>query len=626
MCGICGTLNFNGQKADRSLLESMADALVHRGPDAHGYYISGNAGLGHRRLAIIDLNTGDQPLHNENSTVWTVVNGEIYNYHQLREMLEAKGHRFYTNTDSEVVVHLYEEYKEDCVKHLRGMFAFALWDDREKLMFLARDRLGKKPIVYWHDEKQERFIFASEIKAVLQAPFIKKEVDIQALNLYLTFLYVPAPWTMFKGIKKLPPAHYMIIKGKNITLKRYWHLELNVGNESPAAYEEGLLQQLDEAVRIRLMSDVPLGAFLSGGIDSSAIVGIMSKHMQEPVKTFSIGFEEKLYNELFYARIAARLFKTDHHELVIRPQAIDILPKIIHHYGEPFADYSCIPTYFVSQFAASKVKVALTGDGGDESFAGYYRYTACQAAEIFDRMPRFVSKIGLALLSCINKSHDIRTIRWQVKRFFRSLQYPALKRYLNWIAAFNEQEKKQLLCADVLGKVNLEQDLDFLASFHRQYKNVRFLDAVIQTDINTYLPFDLLVKTDIASMANSLEARSPFLDHKLMEYAATIPLSLKLHNFNNKYILKRSLRGMLPDSIIHRTKKGFGVPMGQWFRGQLKGFMQDILLDEKSRARGYFQINYIKQLIDDHMSEKSDNCYKLWAVLLFELWHREFID
>ena len=626
MCGICGVLNFNGEKAEESLLRQMSSALVHRGPDALGYYVQGNVGFGHRRLSIIDLATGNQPLHNEEKTAWLIMNGEIYNFRQLRTELEKKGHIFRTKTDAEVIVHLYEEHGVECLQYLRGMFAFAIWDEEEKQLFIARDRLGKKPLVYWQDK--DRFIFASELRALLEAPYIEREVDNQALNLYLSFLYIPAPWTMFKKVKKLPPAHYLLIRNNDLRMKRYWNLQFGFKQRRKGVddYKQGLIEQLDEAVRMRLVSDVPLGVFLSGGIDSSAIVALMSRHCRNPVKTFSVGFSNALYNELRFARILSRDLKTEHHELMVRPNAIEILPEIVRHYGEPFADCSCIPTYYLAQFAAQTVKVALTGDGGDESFAGYYRYTAAQAAELFDIFPRFLILGMYSLVKWLPNSDDVRTLSWQIKRFFKSLHLPPQQRYLDWIATFTHSDKAELYDNGFADAVDLNHDLEFRAALYRQNQGIGFAESAMKVDIQTYLPYDLLVKMDIATMAHSLEARSPFLDHRFMEYAAMIPFDLKLHHFTSKYILKKALSELLPPAIMHRGKQGFAIPIGEWVRGQLHDYVRDILLDAVTAGRGYFKRQYIRSLLKEHMEHKTDNGYKIWTLLMLELWHREFLD
>ncbi|MBU1045153.1 MAG: asparagine synthase (glutamine-hydrolyzing) [Candidatus Omnitrophica bacterium] len=625
MCGICGVLNYKGQKIDENLIKAMSDKLEHRGPDSFGKYIDQKIGLGHRRLSIIDLKSGQQPISNEDKTIWLIVNGEIYNYRELRDLLEKQGHVFSTNSDSEVIVHLYEQYQEQALDYLRGMFAFALWDKKKNKLFIARDRMGQKPLVYWHDDKQ--FVFASELRSLLICPWIKREIDPEALNLYLSFLYVPAPKTMFKNIKKLLPAHYLVVENGKLEIKKYWSLQPRVDRrKSLKDYKQGIIEQLDQAVKLRLASDVPLGVFLSGGIDSSAIVSRMSKYSSN-IKTFSVGFENKLYNELGYARIIAKKFSTEHHELIIKPKAIEIMPKLISHYGEPYADYSCIPTYYIAKFAANHIKVALCGDGGDESFNGYYRYTATKVAQAFDCLPRFLCKlISRTAIGLLPDGNDIRSKSWQIKRFFSGLEYPPVQRYLNWIACFNQQQKKYLLNSDFFSELNINTDLEYLQNAYLQIQSNDFSDATRQVDIDTYLPNDLLVKMDIASMANSLEARAPFLDHKFMEYASQIPHDLKLHNLQNKFILKKALADSLPKDIINRKKQGFAIPIGQWFRHELKDYAYDQLLDKACIDRGYFKQNYLKQILDEHIAGKTDNGYKLYTLLMFELWAKEFID
>ncbi|MBU1087429.1 MAG: asparagine synthase (glutamine-hydrolyzing) [Candidatus Omnitrophica bacterium] len=625
MCGICGVLNYKGQKTDESLIKAMSDKLAHRGPDSFGKYIDQKIGLGHRRLSIIDLKSGQQPISNETKTIWLIVNGEIYNYLELRDLLEKKGHVFLSNTDSEVIVHLYEEYQEAALDYLRGMFAFALWDKPNNKLFIARDHTGQKPLVYWQDD--QRFVFASELQALLAAPFINRQVDPDSLNLYLSFFYVPAPRTMFKNIKKLLPAHYLIVQDNKLEIKKYWSLNPCISpRKTLKQYAQGVREQLDQSVKLHLASDVPVGVFLSGGIDSSAIVSQMRKHTAD-IKTFSVGFENKDYNELEYAKIIADKFSTEHHQLIVQPKAIEIMPKLIKHYGEPYADYSCIPTYYISQFAARHVKVALCGDGGDESFSGYYRYTAAKAGQWFDLMPRVIrGLLSQAVLNLLPQGKDIRSNAWQIKRFFQGLEYPAVQRNLNWISCFNPEQKKQLLNKNILEKLNLNNDLEYLEKLYAGKKSADFSDITRQVDIDTYLPNDLLVKMDIASMANSLETRAPFLDHKFMEYAAQIPSDLRLHNLQNKFILKKALADSLPEKIIKRKKQGFAIPLGQWFREELKDYARDILMDKTSINRGYFQADYLKQILAEHAAGLMDNGYKIWTLLMFELWAREFID
>ncbi|MBU2063575.1 MAG: asparagine synthase (glutamine-hydrolyzing) [Candidatus Omnitrophica bacterium] len=625
MCGICGIFNFDKESPQENILQAMCHQLKDRGPDAQGLYLKDNIALGHRRLSIIDLETGNQPLHNEDGKIQVITNGEIYNYKELRADLEKRRHVFYTRSDAEVIVHLYEECAEKCVQYLRGMFAFALWDGNEEKLFLARDRLGQKPLLYWQDDKS--FVFASQFKSILQYPKIKREVDWEALGLYLSFLCVPSPWTMFKGIKKLPPAHYLVVKDATVTIERYWALNFKSEKKlSVDDYKQGLLEHLDEAVRLRLVSDVPLGVFLSGGIDSASVVALMSRHLGGPVKTFSVGFAEKLYNELPYARLIARKFATEHHEIVINPQILDILPVLIRQYGEPFADYSCIPSYYISQFAAAHVKVVLNGDGADETLGGYYRYTAAKLAGIIDFLPGYLKKLIARSAVFLPASKDIRNFTWQAGRFLKHLPYPEKERYLRWVSAFNKQEKESLCSQDFIKLINLDNDLDFLNGLYEKNKGASFLEDVIRAEIETYLPNDLLVKMDIASMANSLEARSPFLDHKFMEFAAQIPLELKIKNLENKFIFKEMLKDLLPPATIKRKKQGFGIPIGSWLRGDLRPLIFETLLDNRALKRPYFNNGFIRGVIDRHLRGEEDNGFKIWTLLMFELWHREFID
>ncbi len=632
MCGICGIINFDSDyPLNESVIKGMCDEVSFRGPDDEGVYLGWGSedmgyriGLGHRRLSIIDLGGGHQPMHNEDKTIWIVFNGEIYNFQDLKKGLEDKGHRFYTNTDTEVIIHLYEERGTECLNELRGMFAFAIWDERRKRLFLARDRVGKKPLCYMEDKG--RFIFASEIKSIIKAGNVPRQVDTEALHYYLTFQYVPYPWTMFHGIKKLPPAHYLVWEDGKSTIERYWDLDFSKKLKySKNEYCEGILSHLKEATKIRLISDVPLGAFLSGGIDSSAVVGMMSQLMSEPVKTFSIGFEEAGYDELPFARIAARHFHTDHHEFVVRSNAIELLPKLIWHYNEPFGDASRLPTYYVANQTRRHVTVALNGDGGDESFAGYERYIATRLGEIFGKMPPVIRHGLSGLAGYLREPMGGKRLEARLKRFLAALPINPKERYASWVTFFNNYTRG-LLYSDELKRQT--EGIDPLNILFNAYDRANGdpLDRFLYVDIVTYLPNDLLVKMDIATMANSLEARSPFLDHKFMEFSASIPSGLKLKGWTTKYILKEALKGFLPDEILARKKMGFGVPISKWFQNELKDYLKSNLLGAPARGRGYFKIEYIRSIIDEHIKGISDHGPKLWLLLNFELWHRMFID
>ena len=629
MCGICGKINFTGKPVEEGLLRAMAETLTHRGPDDEGVYIGGSVGLGHRRLSVIDLSkAAHQPMPNEDETLWIVYNGEVYNFEELKEELLAKGHRFRSHSDTEVILHLYEEEGAKSVERLRGMFAFAIWDTKKKELFLARDRTGQKPLFYRIDDKDETFHFASEIKAILKDPTVKARPDLTAIDHYMTWQCVPAPYSAFDGIKKLPPAHYMTIKDGKAKLTRYWRLDYTPKLDmTESEIKSKLVYEMREAVKLRMISDVPLGAFLSGGVDSSAVVALMAEVSNQPIKTFAIGFKDAAYNELSYAKIIAERFKTNHTEFIIEPNALEILPKLVWHYGEPFADSSAIPTYYVSQLARDKVTVALNGDGGDESFAGYERY---MANELSDRITRFLPKplARLMLMIAMKLPHGTspKNTLWRAKRFLQgSLKTPEM-RNADWMGHFSPEIKRELYTSDLLDKLSESLPYDAYLKRFSETDAVSSLDKLLYNDINSYLPEDLLVKVDVASMASSLEARSPFLDHKFMEFAATIPSSLKLKGRTTKYILKEALRGILPDNILFRPKMGFAVPIDRWFKNELKEMAYDTLLSTKAIERGYFKAASIERILNEHVTGKWNWHHQIYNLLMLELWHREFID
>jgi len=630
MCGICGVIDYT-QKGivSEETLRRMCGQMQHRGPDDEGIYLYKNGpsvGLGHRRLSIIDLSPlGHQPLCNEDKTVWVTLNGEIYNFKDLKDELEKKGHRFKSRTDTETIVHLYEEYREDCVKYLRGMFAFALWDEKKETLLLARDRPGKKPLLYY--SKDGIFCFASEFNALLASGLVYKEINPCAIDEYLSFGYINAPLTIYNNIFKLPPAHMLILKDAKIQVKRYWNLDyipkIKISEEEAA---EEILRLLKEAVRIRLYSDVPLGAFLSGGIDSSTVVGLMSQLSATKVKTFSIGFEEKDFSELKYARKIAERFHTDHHEFTVRPKALDILALLVERYGEPYADSSCIPTYYVSKQTREYVTVALNGDGGDELFAGYERYQAMIAAEIYQKLPDIPKKIISRILNSLPDSVNPKNSLRRIKRFFMAINLPTLERYRRWVGIFDNGLKESLYTTDFKNRIMKDSASDSLAPNLGNLKELNLLDRLLMTDTLTYLPGDLLVKVDITSMANSLEARSPFLDHKLMEFAARLPAEYKMKRFIKKYILRKAVKDLIPQENIQRRKMGFGVPVGEWFRNDLKDFLCEILLSRKFLGRGYFRPELVRNIVLQHIGGRQDYSFQIWALLMFELWHQRFMD
>jgi asparagine synthase (glutamine-hydrolysing) len=624
MCGIVGKIDFADPVAPE-VLERMCAVIEHRGPDSRGFFLDGGVGLGVQRLAIIDVAGGDQPIFNEDQSLAVVMNGEIYNYRDLRAELLGKCHQFSSHTDTEVLVHLYEEHGERLVERLRGMFAFALWDSRKRRLLCARDRVGKKPL-FWA-RHGSRVWFASELQALLQDPDLDRVVDPTALVSFLALQYVPTPRSAFMGIHKIPPASTLTVSEDGDHIRRYWSLDYSSKHDAVPIeeLEERLREQIREATRIRLMSDVPLGAFLSGGVDSSAIVAAMAEELSGPVKTFSIGFPDEAFDELGYARIVAERFSTDHHEFIVRPDALSIMSKLARHYGEPFADPSAIPSFHLAELAGRHVTVALNGDGGDESFAGYSRYLCADRAPHLDWVPR-----GLQLLAPIASnifgegSHDA-SFRTKVARLARILAMPSPKRYATAMSAFDDVRRSRLLTPEFASAANASVECDFAAVWDHSTGRER-VDRMLDLDVQTYLPGDLLVKMDIATMASSVEARSPFLDHHLMEFAARLPADYKLNGTASKWLLRQALRGWIPDEILDRPKMGFGVPLARWFREDLRDLPAEILLDRRSLDRGYFRAGEIESLIREHCSGAADHSLRLWVLLQLEMWHRDVVE
>ncbi len=627
MCGITGIVNANDRTAERETVERMNRAITHRGPDDDGFYVNKNVALGMRRLSIIDLALGKQPIHNHDKTKWIVYNGEIYNYQDLRDDLDRRGHKFYTNSDTEAIVHLYDEFGADCVNYLRGMFAFAIWDETEKSLFIARDRVGKKPLLYSHQPNGD-LIFGSEFQALLKHPDISREVDYEAIDSYLSYLCVPAPQTAFKQIRKLEPAHWLRWKDGRIETKRYWLPDFSKKIKiSQAEAEDETLRILRESTRLRMISEVPLGAFLSGGVDSSIIVALMAEASEKPVKTFSIGFEEQDFSELKYAKKVAEHVGAEYHEFIVRPNALEILPTLVEHYGEPYADSSAIPTYYVSKETRKFVTVALNGDGGDESFAGYERYAAMSLAETYNRIPNALKKALIeAPINLFPTSEIKRSRARDVKRFLQAASLPRTERYFRWVSSFDREAKNELYTKDFSRQVSAYNASALLEKWFAKANGSGVLDAALLTDQMTYLPNDLLVKVDIASMANSLEARSPFLDHKLIEFAASLPESFKTQRFQTKSFLKRIAARIVPREVVYRQKMGFGVPIGKWFRGEMKDFLREVLLSEKSLNRGIIRGEMIEKYVREHTSAERDHAHRLWTLLMLELWFQRFID
>jgi len=626
MCGIVGFVRNDGKAVDEALLARMNDAIRHRGPDEDGFYVDGSVGLAMRRLAIIDLKSGQQPIHNRDKTAWIVFNGEIYNYLELREKLEKLGHTFYTNSDTEAIVHAYDQYGSDCPKHLRGMFVFAIWDRRTQELFLARDRVGKKPLLY--AEVNGQLVFGSEFNALLLHPDISREIQPEAIDCYLSFMCVPAPLTAYKSIRKLEPGHWLRWRKGEVTIERYWQPDfsqkLDIGEEEAG---ERAVEILRDAVKVRLMSEVPLGAFLSGGIDSSAVVALMAQESSEKVKTFSIGFDEQDFSELHHAKRVAEHIGAEHHEFIVRPDAMEILPLLVEHYGEPYADSSALPTYYVARETRKYVTVALNGDGGDESFAGYERYAAMHLADSYRRVPKFVREsIIKQAVGLIPTSETRRSRVRSAKRFLHAASLSKVDRYMRWISTFDTPAKTLLYSDEFKHATTAGYAKSFIEPWFVTANGSGIVDASLLTDIMTYLPNDLLAKVDIASMAVSLEARSPFLDHHVIEFAASLPERYKLRGLTTKYLLKKVLRKLLPSENLNRRKMGFGVPIGHWFRGKMQPFLREIVLSEKALQRGLFKPEKVKQLIELHTRGERDYSHQLWTLLMLELWFKRFID
>lgn len=626
MCGIAGMIRMASQEPiSQPLLKAMSDTLAHRGPDDEGFHVSSGVGLAHRRLSIIDRAGGHQPLYNEDGSIAIVFNGEIYNFKDLRKELVQKGYRFRTVSDTEVIVHAYEEFGDSCIERLRGMFAFALWDRRKNRALLGRDRVGKKPLYY--AVINGTLYFASEIKALLQVSVIPREIDLEALSDYLTFLYIPSPKSIFRSIRKLRPAHYLSVEKQAVSEHEYWDLHFDVGSgKAEEGYEEQLESLLKEAVNIRLESEVPLGAFLSGGIDSSAVVALMAEQLNRRVTTASVGFLSDQYNELEFAQLVSSRYKTDAYEEVVTPRAIEILDKLIWHFDEPFADDSAIPTYYVSQIAKRKVTVALSGDGGDENFAGYRRYFFDRLENrIRNALPSSFRKLVIRPVAMIYPKGDWLPQPLRAKTLLSNLTCAPEEAYYRTMAAFQDQMKEQLLLPEVRNKLSGYWSYDLFDYYLSRAGTSDPLSRIQYLDVKTYLTDDILAKVDRASMAHSLEVRAPLLDHRVMELAAKMPSNLKLRGRQGKFIFKKVMAKYLPPDILYRRKMGFSVPVAEWFRSDLKRLTEEMLLGSTFESGAYLNQEFIRYLWEKHQSGRWNFSKQLWAILVLEFWMRRFL-
>lgn len=617
MCGIAGYFG----KGNQEILLKMTKTLIHRGPDDEGFYLNAEIGLGHRRLSIIDLSpAGHQPMTNEDQTVWLIFNGEIYNFQDLKKLIENK-HRFLSQTDTEVIIHLYEEIGEEVFKQLNGMFAIAIYDLRKHQLILGRDRLGKKPL-YW-GIFNKTLIFGSELKALLQHPLCQKELDISSLNKYLIYEYVPTPWSIFKNIYKLEPGHCLIYNGKNLTKKLFWDIKFNINNQlTKDDFIEKLDTEIERAVKVRLVSDVPLGIFLSGGIDSTTIAYYAQKNSLQKIKTFSIGFEDKSFDESVYARLAAHFLGTEHYEQILTPeQSLELIPKLAELLDEPLADASIIPTYLLSKFTKERVTVALGGDGGDELFCGYDPFVAHQFARLYEKIPAFLRKKILKISQYLPVSFNNISLDFKIKKFIEGFDNNKIYQNQIWLGSFNKKERQSLFKEEVWSLLNKENEFEEIDHYLSKLNDRNFYHQLIYLYLKTYLMDDILVKVDRASMFNSLEVRAPFLDYLLVDFINTIPINLKLKGIKTKYIFKKLMETKIPPQIVYRKKKGFGIPVAKWLVKELKPLCLDLLSPDKIEKQGIFNSQYIERLLEDHFQHKKDNHKLIWTLLIFQQWY-----
>lgn len=621
MCGICGVVSFKpSTPVAQSILKQMNDSICHRGPDDEGYYQDAQASLAMRRLSIIDLHTGQQPISNESGDIWVVYNGEIYNFRNVRADLEQRGHFFKTQTDTEIIVHAYEEYGDACVTHFNGMFAIALWDVRKRRLFLARDRLGIKPLYYWSGV--DKLIFGSELKALLVHPDVPMQVDLTALDLYLTLEYIPAPRTIYEGVLKLLPGHLLVVEKGMLKVTQYWDVPYQPITKSEAECTEILSDLIKESVRRQLISDVPLGAFLSGGIDSSTVVGFMSQTASEPVRTFSIGFEDDTYNELPFAEAVAKHFGTRHHVEVLKSDHTNLMEQLVAHFDEPFADTSIFPTFLVSKLASREVKVVLSGDGGDELFAGYDTYLAAKLDRYYGRLPRSLRQQVLPKVAgWLPLQPGKKGVINKVKRMIEGGAFDPSLHHTRWMMFLNSSEKNSLYRSDLRATLKDHLTTNF---FRHYFEKASCFDHLAQqqyVDVKTYLADDILTKVDRMSMAVSIEARVPLLDYHIVEFALNLPAHMKLNGARTKSILRQTVKNLVPNLVLEKPKEGFSIPMKHWLRGSLKTMMLDLLSKDSLQKHGYFNHQVIAGWIKEHLDGRVNHSHRLWGLMVFEMWY-----
>lgn len=628
MCGINGILAVHPRNSVGLSIpdfKKINDMLYHRGPDEDGYYFNTNILLGMRRLKIIDLNTGKQPIHNEDSTIWIVFNGEIYNYKYLIKSL-SKNHIFYTKSDTEVIVHLYEEYGLEFLKELRGMFAFAIWDEKKQKLLIARDRLGEKPLLY--TISNNHFMFSSELKCILSIPWIERKINIQAMYEYFSYLYVPGPHSIFQNINKLEPASCLIIDRGKIETFKYWQpMYIETKQKTEKEYVNEAIELLRETVSLELISEVPLGAFLSGGIDSSIIVALMSQVSNTPVETFTVGYKNihKHHDERVYAKAVSDIYKTKHHEFILSPNIEEVSDRIISFFDEPFADASAIPNYLIAREAKRFVTVALSGLGGDEICGGYERYLGGLLLEKYRKIPGCLTNIISNIVTTyLQDSKSGAHFNDRIKRFLRNASLQNSEYYYNIVSKYNDNDLNKLFNDDIV-KLTKPDTYRLIKDVFENNKSMKFLNQMILTDLKTYLHGDLLTLSDRMSMANSLEIRVPFLDHRVIEFFGSLPVNMKVNGIKKKYLLKKIAERFLPNNVIYRKKKGFSIPLAIWLRGDLKKYTYDLLSKSNIESMGLFRYKYIEKIIEDHMIGKENNEEKIWALINFTKWHRRYM-
>ena len=628
MCGIAGVLQFNGAPVNRDVVSSMTSILAHRGPDGEGLYFGKSVGLGHRRLAILDLTeAGKQPMSNEDETVWITYNGEIYNFQEIRRELQALGYRFHSGTDTEVILQAYEEWGIECLQRFNGMFAFGLWDERKRRLWVVRDRLGVKPLFY--SQLPDRFLFGSEIKAILQDPKVERTIDYNTLSYFVSLNYTPAPATLFSHVRQLLPGHYLIVEQSgSIRDIAYWDVMYHENEDrGEQFYMEEFYALLEDSVRLRLISDVPFGAFLSGGLDSSSVSYLMSQNMKERVKTFAIGFGEDSFDELVYARQVASLIQSDHHEHIVTDKDAAILPRLVWHAEEPTADSSMLAVYYLAQMTRQHVTMVLTGDGADEILAGYETYQAFYAQRMYRLLPVWLRRRLVApLMNSLPVSDSKVSWDFKLRRFVAGAELPAEDAHASWRMIFNAEARQQLL-GPVLDHVDaLADPLDLYRETFARTTARHPLNRMLYVDTKLYLPNDMLVKVDRMTMAHGLEAREPYLDYRLVEFLARVPPRFKLkYGLHKKYLLKASMQGKLPRTILYRKKQGFNVPNARWMKRELKPFVTDCLSPAGVRRTGLLDNQFVQRVVRDHFEERSDNSHHIWCLLVLVLWFEQFV-